>query len=225
MAEFVCVPANNGLFCPGQSRFRAGRRARRQLSHRLAHAVHEGKSCSAAKPSLSSASVEVSRWRRFLPDRESRRGACSGHVPKCREAERRATGLGADATVNAPPDRIPKDVMDLTQGRGVNVVIENIGGSVWNAALKCLGRRGRDPSRAAQRLAINRRPICDASIRQLQIFGSTLGIRMNSPIYSNGAQTDAFCLQSTRATRSTGFARLSHISESGAQLGKIAIDV
>jgi NADPH:quinone reductase-like Zn-dependent oxidoreductase len=30
----------------------------------------------------------------------------------------RATGLGADATINAPPDGITKEVMDLTQGHG-----------------------------------------------------------------------------------------------------------
>jgi NADPH:quinone reductase-like Zn-dependent oxidoreductase len=62
-----------------------------------------------------------------------------------RSAEKlsRATGLGADATVNAPPDRITKEVMDLTQGRGVDVAIENIGGLERSPEMPCSRRSNR----------------------------------------------------------------------------------
>ena len=68
-------------------------------------------------------------------------------------------------------------VMQLTGKRGVDVVIENVGKAVWPTAMKALVRGGRlvtcgattggDPSADLQRLFI----------RQLTVFGSTLGNR------------------------------------------------
>jgi NADPH:quinone reductase-like Zn-dependent oxidoreductase len=68
-------------------------------------------------------------------------------------------------------------VMALTSKRGVDVVIENVGKAVWPIAMKALVRGGRlvtcgattggDPSADLQRLFI----------RQLTVFGSTLGNR------------------------------------------------
>ena len=61
-----------------------------------------------------------------------------------RSAEKlgRAASLGADATIIAPPNAIAQEIMRLTEGRGVDVVIENIGGAIWNAALKVPRPRG-----------------------------------------------------------------------------------
>ncbi len=68
-------------------------------------------------------------------------------------------------------------VMALTGRRGVDVVIENVGKAVWPTAMKAMVRGGRlvtcgattggDPSADLQRLFI----------RQLTVFGSTLGNR------------------------------------------------
>ena len=49
-------------------------------------------------------------------------------------------------------------------------------------------------------------------IRQLQILNRFLEIRMNFQACSNGARKGVLCLQSTRATRSNKFLRLTHIS-------------
>ncbi len=137
----------------------------------------------------------------------------------------RATALGADATIDAAPESIPSAVMSLTEGRGVDVVIENVGGPVWSAALKSLVRGGRIVTCGA---TIGDQPPADLRrvfIRQLQIFGSTLGNpdefgaligwcaggRLQPPI-------DAFYpLDETRAA-------FSHL-ESGSQFGKIAIEI
>ncbi|MGZ3325227.1 MAG: zinc-binding dehydrogenase [Xanthobacteraceae bacterium] len=141
------------------------------------------------------------------------------------EKLRRATELGADATVNAPPDGIAREVMDLTQGRGVDVAIENIGGPVWNAALKCLVRGGRIVTCGA---TIGDQPPADLRrifIRQLQIFGSTLG---NPDEFSELLE---WCAAGrllppidARYPLDAVGAALSHL-ESGAQFGKIAIDI
>jgi NADPH:quinone reductase-like Zn-dependent oxidoreductase len=66
-------------------------------------------------------------------------------------------------------------LLGLTQGRAVDVLIENIGGPIWNAALKCFVRGGRIVTCGA---TIRDQPPADLRrifIRQLQIFGSTLG--------------------------------------------------
>jgi NADPH:quinone reductase-like Zn-dependent oxidoreductase len=104
-------------------------------------------------------------------------------------------------------------------------VIENIGGAMWSAALKSLVRGGRVATCGA---TIGDNPSADLRrvfIRQLQIFGSTLGNpdefaslidwcaqgRLSPPIdvrYDLDQVRDAF----------------SHL-ESGAQFGKIAIAI
>jgi NADPH:quinone reductase-like Zn-dependent oxidoreductase len=87
----------------------------------------------------------------------------------------RASTLGADATINTSSEDVARRVMALTDGRGVDVVIENIGAAVWTAALKCLVRGGRIVTCGA---TTGDQPAADLRrvfIRQLQIFGSTLG--------------------------------------------------
>jgi NADPH:quinone reductase-like Zn-dependent oxidoreductase len=104
-------------------------------------------------------------------------------------------------------------------------VIENIGGPIWNAALKCLVRGGRIVTCGA---TIGDRPPADLRrvfIRQLQIFGSTLG----NP--DELAALLAWCAEGhvvpaidARYPLAQVRAALSHL-ESGTQFGKIAIDM
>ena len=90
----------------------------------------------------------------------------------------RAGTFGAAATIHDEGGSSVLDrVMELTAKRGVDVVIENVGKAVWPTAMKALVRGGRlvtcgattggDPSADLQRLFI----------RQLTVFGSTLGTR------------------------------------------------
>lgn len=86
----------------------------------------------------------------------------------------RAMALGADVGVDGRGD-IVKQVMAATAGRGVDVVIENVGEAVWSAALKSLVRGGRLVTCGA---TTGDQPPADIRrifIRQLQILGSTLG--------------------------------------------------
>lgn len=90
----------------------------------------------------------------------------------------RMKGFGAAETIlDEGGSSILDRVMALTDKRGVDVVIENVGKAVWPTAMKALVRGGRlvtcgattggDPSADLQRLFI----------RQLTVFGSTLGNR------------------------------------------------
>jgi NADPH:quinone reductase-like Zn-dependent oxidoreductase len=55
----------------------------------------------------------------------------------------RAVRMGADGAVHSATQDIARTVLGLTGGRGVDVVIENVGAAVWGAALKSLVRGGR----------------------------------------------------------------------------------
>ena len=89
----------------------------------------------------------------------------------------RARAFGADETIQDLDGNIVDRVMELTDRRGVDVVIENAGKAVWPSAMRSLVRGGRlvtcgattgdDPSADLRRLFI----------RQLQVLGSTLGSR------------------------------------------------
>ncbi len=86
----------------------------------------------------------------------------------------RARALGADVALDGRGD-IVGQVMAATGGRGVDVVIENVGEAVWNAALKSLVRGGRLVTCGA---TTGDQPAADIRrifIRQLHILGSTLG--------------------------------------------------
>ena len=89
----------------------------------------------------------------------------------------RALAMGAAAGIHTPEQDIVKSVMAFTDGRGVDVVIENIGEAVWGAAMKSLVRGGRLVTCGA---TSGDQPPADLRrifIRQLQILGSTLGNR------------------------------------------------
>jgi NADPH:quinone reductase-like Zn-dependent oxidoreductase len=88
-----------------------------------------------------------------------------------------AMAMGAAHGIHTTNQDIVKSVMSFTSGRGVDLVIENIGEAVWGAAMKSLVRGGRLVTCGA---TSGDQPPADLRrlfIRQLQIIGSTLGNR------------------------------------------------
>jgi len=137
----------------------------------------------------------------------------------------RARAMGADGTINGRTQDIARTVMELTGGRGADVVIENVGEAVWPAAMRSLVRGGRlatcgatsgdNPSADLRRLFI----------RQLQIFGSTAGN------FSEFRDLIAFCKQGkvkpiidSLYPLDEMHAALSRL-EAGEQFGKVAIEI
>ncbi len=116
-------------------------------------------------------------------------------------------------------------VMALTDKRGVDVVIENVGKAVWPTAMKALVRGGRlvtcgattgdDPSADLRRLFI----------RQLTVFGSTLGNRAEL------RDLIAFIAEKTLTPHIDQTFALADIApaldrlESGRQFGKIGLTI
>ncbi len=89
----------------------------------------------------------------------------------------RALALGADHAIDASRQDVAREVMALTQGRGVDVVIENVGAATWSAAMRSLVRGGRLVTCGATSGDQPPADIRRIFIRQLQILGSTLGNR------------------------------------------------
>ncbi|MDQ7819183.1 MAG: zinc-binding dehydrogenase [Armatimonadota bacterium] len=55
----------------------------------------------------------------------------------------RARALGADVTINYATHDFQQEVMRLTNKRGVDVVVEHVGGEVWEKSIRSLTRGGR----------------------------------------------------------------------------------
>lgn len=137
----------------------------------------------------------------------------------------RALAMGADHAINGATQDIAKQVMALTDGRGVDVVIENVGQAAWSSALKSLVRGGRIVTCGA---TSGDQPPADLRrifVRQLQIFGSTLG-----DLAEFGqllALTERSALRPVihcRHPLSEAHAALEQL-EAGSQFGKIAITI
>lgn len=137
----------------------------------------------------------------------------------------RARLSGADHLINSSTQDVVKEVMARTQGRGVDVVIENVGAAVWSSAMKSLVRGGRLVTCGA---TTGDQPPADLRrifIRQLQIFGSTLGnFDEFRDLLSLVARTGLRPVIDSEFPLDQTHAALSRL-ESGQQFGKIAIRI
>ncbi len=89
----------------------------------------------------------------------------------------RAKSLGADHGINHAKQDFVSLVNELTANRGVDVVVDCVGGDVWRKSLASLARGGRLVTCGA---TAGGQPIDDIAAiftKQLKIYGSTLGSR------------------------------------------------
>jgi NADPH:quinone reductase-like Zn-dependent oxidoreductase len=87
----------------------------------------------------------------------------------------RALALGADVTLNHRSGDVSKDVRRLTERRGVDVIVENVGAATWEQSLRLLARGGRLVTCGA-----TTGPAVSVDVRRLfwyqwDILGSTMG--------------------------------------------------
>src|SRR5205085_6356333 len=86
----------------------------------------------------------------------------------------RALELGAQAAINYQTRDFVEEVHRVTGRKGVNVVVDMIGGDYVARNLACLAEEGRHVSIAVQRGATAEIPIFDIMRRRLTLTGSTL---------------------------------------------------
>ena len=93
-----------------------------------------------------------------------------GSDDKCRRAE----ALGAAAAINYRAQDYAEEVKRLTDGRGVDIVLDMVGGDYLPRNLDCLAEEGRHVSIAVQRGATAEINIARIMGRRLMLTGSTL---------------------------------------------------
>ena len=93
-----------------------------------------------------------------------------GSDDKCRRAE----ALGADHAINYRERDFVEEAARITQGRGVDVVLDMVGGDYLPRNLRCLAEDGRHVSIAVQRGATAELEIGRVMTRRLTLSGSTL---------------------------------------------------
>jgi len=85
-----------------------------------------------------------------------------------------ACEAGADHAIDYNAGDFVEEVMRITQGRGVQAVLDMVGGDYLPRNLRCLAEDGRHVSIAVQRGAEATIPIWDVMRRRLTLTGSTL---------------------------------------------------
>ncbi len=93
-----------------------------------------------------------------------------GSDEKCRRAE----ALGAAAAINYRSHDYVEEVARLTEGRGVDAILDMVGGDYLPRNLRCLAEEGRHVSIAVQRGANAELEIGRVMTRRLTLTGSTL---------------------------------------------------
>jgi NADPH:quinone reductase-like Zn-dependent oxidoreductase len=89
----------------------------------------------------------------------------------------RAQDLGADYGINHASEDFVQEVQSVTADRGVDVVLDSIGGEFWRKSLAALARGGRLVTCGATAGAAPIDDIAAISSKELKIYGSTLGSR------------------------------------------------
>jgi len=89
----------------------------------------------------------------------------------------RATALGAAHGINHKEKDYAKEVKKLTDGRGVDVVVDSVGGEVWQKSLSALAHGGRLVTCGATAGGEPNDDLDAIISKELKIYGSTLGSR------------------------------------------------
>ena len=172
-AELAAVPARNLFAIPaGLSYVEAAAvplvflTAWHMLATRARLAMHEDVLVHAAGSGVSSAAIQIARLL------GARRIFATASTPEKRE---KALALGATDLLDSRAGDLARSVRTATGGRGVDVVVDHLGGETLEQSLKCLARGGRIVTcgtTAAPEAKVNLRALF---FKLQSILGSTMG--------------------------------------------------
>jgi NADPH2:quinone reductase len=91
------------------------------------------------------------------------------------EKLRRAKDLGADYLINYSTNEFDKSIRDLTNRRGVDVVVDYVGADTWVRSLRSARRGGRVLTCGATTGFAPQTDLRQIFFRQVQVIGSTMG--------------------------------------------------
>ncbi len=99
----------------------------------------------------------------------------SGHDAKLA----RAKELGADELINHREKDFSREVWSITQKRGVEVVIDDVGAATWDRSIRALARGGRLVTCGATSGPKPDEDLRRIFAKQITIYGSTMGSRQD----------------------------------------------
>ena len=137
----------------------------------------------------------------------------------------RASALGAHAVIDHHRDDVVARVKQITDGRGVDVVVEHVGVATWERSLRCLARGGRLVTCGAttgHQAAMDLRHLF---ARQLSVLGSYMGGKVEllrvAELFARGTFTPVV----DRVFPLAEAAQAQRHLESSAQFGKVVLQV
>jgi NADPH:quinone reductase-like Zn-dependent oxidoreductase len=89
----------------------------------------------------------------------------------------RTRQLGADQVLDRNELDFARETLRLTENRGVDVVLENVGTPTWKQSLQCLARAGRLVTYGRTAGMIGETNIRELFVKQTRIIGTTMGNR------------------------------------------------
>ncbi len=95
------------------------------------------------------------------------------------EKLRKARELGADYTVNYSTQDLLKEVMGITGGRGVDIVVEHVGTAMWEQCVQCLARLGRIVTVGGTTGTAIQDNLSRYYVKELSLIGSRGGNRLD----------------------------------------------
>jgi len=154
-----------------------------------------------------------------------------GSAEKCRRAE----ALGAHRAINYGEEDFVEAVRRDTEGRGVDIVLDMVGGDYLPRNLECLAEEGRHVSIAVQRGATAELNIARVMMRRLTLTGSTLRARGTDfkSLLADEIARDVWPLAADGRLKPVIHTRLPlaeaaeahRLMESGEHVGKIVLEV
>lgn len=137
----------------------------------------------------------------------------------------KARALGADACINHGAEKISARVLELTDGRGAEIVCDCVGAATWGESLRSVGWGGRVMVVGATTGGFPPAELQRIFVRQIEIYGSTTGsmeeFRHLLRVVAQGRIVPVIDSVHPIDDALAALARL----EAGAQFGKIVLDI
>ena len=93
------------------------------------------------------------------------------------EKLKRAQALGADVLINHQETDFSKEVWRITEKRGIDVIIDNVGAATWDRSIRALAKGGRLVICGATSGPKPDEDLRRLFVKQVTIYGSTMGTR------------------------------------------------
>jgi len=93
------------------------------------------------------------------------------------EKLKRAQALGADVLINHQETDFSREVWRITEKRGIDVIVDNVGAATWDRSIRALAKGGRLVTCGATSGPKPDEDLRRLFVKQVTIYGSTMGTR------------------------------------------------